>query len=366
MSVLKAFVLMPFDDPELDSVYSELIEPALVENSFKVTRADLSINQQQILKDIVIDLAEADLVIVDVSGLNGNVMYELGLAHAMGKRTVMITQDITELPFDLNSYRATPYSTSFVDAQKLRESLSKIARGVVDGSANFSNPVQDFAPEFLGRPGQLSATPKPAPVGSSSTEVSVAEDETEPGLLDYSLQLAASGDELVEIAEAIGAATEDIGEKVTSRSSQIPTSGTGVKHMTLLRSMLRSMAKDFDAYNQVLSVQNPLFEKALTQISDSANGIARSRVAKSENERDQMRRDIDAMNSAEQSFSEAYDGVVSFSSGLSELPSMEESLTRAVKRTRRSVDTTAEMINLSRAEFARARALMEERLSDSE
>ena len=69
------------------------------------------------------------------------------------------------------------------------------------------------------------------------------------------------------------------------------------------------------------------------------------------------------MRSAEAAFAEAYDGVVSFSEGLLQVPSMEQTLTRAVKRAARTVDTTAELINLGRSEFARARGLMEERLS---
>ncbi|MEX5277927.1 MULTISPECIES: hypothetical protein [Kocuria] len=364
MSDWKAFVLMPFD-PELDSVYSHLIEPALAENGFSVTRADLSINQQQILKDIVNQLASAHLVIVDVSGLNGNVMYELGLAHAMGKRTVMITQDISELPFDLKSYRANAYSTGFIEAPKLKERLAEIARGVVDGTAEFSNPVQDFAPNFLGQPNQVAMAPRHAPKDSSSGDEEPSDEEVEPGLLDYTLQLAESGDDLTKIAGIIAAATEEIGNKVTTRSDQLPQASatSGIKSMSLMRTMLRAMANDFDNYTNEISAQNPLFEKALDRIAESANGIARSRGAESEAERKQLKDDIESMRSAEAAFADAYDGVVSFSEGLLQVPSMEQTLTRAVKRAARTVDTTAELINLGRSELARARGLMEERLS---
>ena len=130
-----------------------------------------------------------------------------------------------------------------------------------------------------------------------------------------------------------------------------------------MRTMLRAMANDFDNYTNEISAQNPLFEKALDRIAESANGIARSRGAESEAERKQLKDDIESMRSAEAAFADAYDGVVSFSEGLLQVPSMEQTLTRAVKRAARTVDTTAELINLGRSEFARARGLMEERLS---
>jgi len=123
------------------------------------------------------------------------------------------------------------------------------------------------------------------------------------------------------------------------------------------------MAKDFDNYTNEINAQNPLFEKTLDRIAESANGIARSRGAKSEAERKQLKDDIEYMRSAEASFADAYDSVVSFSEELLQVPSMEQTLTRAVKRAARTVDTTAELINLGRSELARARGLMEERLS---
>ena len=366
MTAWKAFVLMPFED-DFDPVYSQLIEPALTEVGFAVTRADLSINQQQILKDIVNQLAEADLVIVDVSGLNGNVMYELGLAHAMGRRTVMITRDIGELPFDLQSYRANGYSTEFTEAPKLKSRLTEIAKGVIDGTAQFSNPVQDFAPTFLGRPEQISHAPsKPESGDKLHGEGEPAEEELdEPGLLDFAIQLSESSEEIVTIGTVITEATEQIGTKVSGRSEEMKaiTSRLGQKAAPTLRHLLRETAKDFDEFTDVLEEQNPLLRDALERMGDSANGIARSRGADSEEERAQLLAEIESLRQGEESFAGAYEGVSGFSKTMQELPSMEQTLTKAVRRAVRAVSETAETINLGRSEFARARGLLEERLS---
>src|ERR1051326_4601359 len=97
----KAFVIMPFAE-EFDGVFSQLIQSAL--SKFDVARADRELDQRNILETIVRGIAEADLIVADITTLNANVMYELGVAHALGRSVVMIAQDISELPFDIRSY----------------------------------------------------------------------------------------------------------------------------------------------------------------------------------------------------------------------------------------------------------------------
>ncbi len=79
-----AFVLMPFSD-SFTTAYERIIRPALSNLGSNVKRADSLFNQQQILKDIVKGIADATVVVADGTGLNENVLYELGLAHALGK-----------------------------------------------------------------------------------------------------------------------------------------------------------------------------------------------------------------------------------------------------------------------------------------
>lgn len=362
MPPLNAFVLMPFD-PDFDPVYELLIEPALADAGFAVTRADLSMNQQQILKDIVNALAEADLVIADVSGLNGNVMYELGLAHGMGRRTIMITRDIAQLPFDLRSYRATEYSTEFHEADRLRERLSEIARGVVEGTAEFSNPIFDFAPNFLGQSEQVSIAPaRPA----AETVPDGDQVEAELGLLDYSIQLSESNESLKKIAEKLGAATVVIGEQVKARSEQISRTNKnlGAKAAPVLRTLMRETAAEFDAYAIELETLNPALIEELQLVGASANGIARLRSGSTAEEQAQIKGDIAAFEEAERTFGEAFANIYNFAGVLAGLPSMEQQLTAAVRRATAAVNATAGALELGRSEFARVRGLLEERLAD--
>ena len=91
----RAFVIMPFD-AEARPVYQDFIRPTLVNLGFDVSRADDLLNQQNILADILSSIASTDLIIVDLTDSNPNVYYELGLAHALNKPTILLGQDLDE------------------------------------------------------------------------------------------------------------------------------------------------------------------------------------------------------------------------------------------------------------------------------
>jgi hypothetical protein len=50
--------------------------------------------------------------VADLTDNNSNVMYETGIAHALGKEVVLITQDVKALPFDLHALRCITYQVS--------------------------------------------------------------------------------------------------------------------------------------------------------------------------------------------------------------------------------------------------------------
>lgn len=136
------FMIMPFRD-EFFEVYEMLKEKFF--DHFEFIHADDDVNtQQNILKDIVQMIFEADVVIADLTGLNANVFYELGVAHTFGKKVIAISQDISQLPFDIRSYRATEYTTHFKKFDYLVKELTRYLHGAVDGSVVFGNPVTDF------------------------------------------------------------------------------------------------------------------------------------------------------------------------------------------------------------------------------
>ena len=126
-----AFVLMPFTD-ELTRIYATIIKPIVEEESFGLVcrRADDIKSNKAIIQDIWKSICEARLVIADLSGGNPNVTYELGIAHTIGKETILIYQRGGErpIPFDLAHIRRIEYDNDALGGKKLEQEL----RGTIE------------------------------------------------------------------------------------------------------------------------------------------------------------------------------------------------------------------------------------------
>ena len=195
----QAFVLMSFAK-ELDWAYDDFIRPALEEGGYVAIRADDIDNQQSILKDIVTSIVKSDLIVADLTDDNRNVYYELGLAHALGKRVILLSQDKSTAPFDLLSYRIEEYSDRFDLFPKAKKRLTGLARGAYLGEVSFGNPASDFVPQKQRTSDREPSSASPIP-GEQPTRVSeeglqvvrndngVEEEEEEPGVLDLMAQI---------------------------------------------------------------------------------------------------------------------------------------------------------------------------------
>ena len=144
MNKLKVFMIMPFEK-EFFEVYEEIKRQLGTEYEF--SHAGDEGNQHNILKDIIPPIFNADIVIADLTALNANVMYELGVAHTLNKRTIIITQDdLGKLPFNLKQYRAKNYTAHFKKITELTKYLKSNFDGALNDTVAFGNPVQDFLP----------------------------------------------------------------------------------------------------------------------------------------------------------------------------------------------------------------------------
>lgn len=120
-------VMMPFKEAYSAAVFDTISE-ACRQNHFAIQKADGIWKQPEIIQDIFTLLCQADLVVVDCSGQNANVMYELGIAHTLGKTVVPITQNIQDVPFDIRHHRAIEYDP---------EKLDDLSRGLGDKFKQF-------------------------------------------------------------------------------------------------------------------------------------------------------------------------------------------------------------------------------------
>jgi hypothetical protein len=116
------FVLMPFASA-FDAVYKCGIQPAMSSRPWVCTRADEIHQTHEIIDQIWENILRADLVIADLTGRNPNVFYELGYAHAQNKNTILLTQSIDDVPFDLRHRRLVQYSGTSTDYEGLKQAL---------------------------------------------------------------------------------------------------------------------------------------------------------------------------------------------------------------------------------------------------
>lgn len=111
MTAKRCFVITPIGDDHSDArrhanmVYETVLRPTLEPRDYKVERADLNTDPGQITAAVFSALKEADLCIADLTFLNANVMYELGVRHALQKPVIQIAQRDTRLPFDTANQR---------------------------------------------------------------------------------------------------------------------------------------------------------------------------------------------------------------------------------------------------------------------
>jgi hypothetical protein len=116
------FVLMPFGASWSRRIWERHLGPIIAECGFTPRRAD-EFTGHDIMEDIWLGLNTAEMVIADITDRNANVFYELGIAHTLGKPIILLTQNIADVPFDVNRYRVIEYEDNSDGYDKLARLL---------------------------------------------------------------------------------------------------------------------------------------------------------------------------------------------------------------------------------------------------
>ena len=96
-----AFIVMPFSEPWSDTVFRNMIEPGVTDAGLACIRGDNLIRVGDLTQNVWGSLMHAGIIVADVTALNANVFYELGLAHALGKDTFILKQAGAKVPADI-------------------------------------------------------------------------------------------------------------------------------------------------------------------------------------------------------------------------------------------------------------------------
>ena len=111
----RCFVISPIGLPnsstreDADAVLDYIVQPALDELGIEAIRADKLAEPGLITDQVLAAILEYDLCVVDLSGHNPNVFYELALAQAAERPVVILKRAGEPIPFDVKDYRVIEY-----------------------------------------------------------------------------------------------------------------------------------------------------------------------------------------------------------------------------------------------------------------
>lgn len=129
------FVVSPIGAPggpernHADWLLKGIIEPVFSEHfkEFRVERAD-KINVPGMINSQVINrLLDANLVIADMSFLNANAFYEMGIRHMKQAPIIHMYREGDKIPFDVAPYRAIPFTLAHPDDLEAAKTKLKMA-----------------------------------------------------------------------------------------------------------------------------------------------------------------------------------------------------------------------------------------------
>lgn len=113
----KCFIIMPISTPEgytenhFKQVYDTIIAPAVVKAGYEPYRVDDDRICDSIIDKILRNLVECEMAVCDLSSRNPNVMYELGIRQAYGKKVVLIQDEKSQPIFDVSAINTVFYNS---------------------------------------------------------------------------------------------------------------------------------------------------------------------------------------------------------------------------------------------------------------
>jgi hypothetical protein len=151
------FVIGPIGkDGSAERKHADLLLHAVIKHvlqaepfAYKVKRADEDADPGMIGDRVISDIIHADLVVADLTDLNPNAFYELGIRHSIEKPVIHVAKLGTQLPFDTVSHRAIFVDLSeWQSIEQARSKLAKSAQAVDEPAFHVSNPITQANASF--------------------------------------------------------------------------------------------------------------------------------------------------------------------------------------------------------------------------
>jgi hypothetical protein len=182
--IKECFVAMPIttsefyvsrcgDADHFQHVLDHLFTPAL-ESAGYVAIPPASSGSELIHAEIIRHLEQADLVLCDLSGLNPNVFFELGIRTALDRPLAIVKDNLTpQLPFDLSAVNTLTYDCT-LNPWTLTSEIPQMAEHIVRStraSANGNVMWRYFGLTKRASPAEVSSNPLEAKVDFIISEI---------------------------------------------------------------------------------------------------------------------------------------------------------------------------------------------------
>lgn len=360
----KAFVLMPFE-PEFNSIYEDLIKPALEDAGYDVVRADSFLDQQNILRDIVRGIATADLIIADLTTLNPNVLYELGLSHGLGIPTILLAQSIEDVPFDLRSYRILTYSVRFDQVHKLKQSLKEIGEKHKIREIAFGSPITDFLRLEAHVPRQKATElPPEKPIEEVLAAETLEQTEEEKGFLDFLVEGIEAAGKIAGITSEISEETLNIGNKMEGHTARILalSKNPGLGTAAQVHKIALIVATDMTSYSEQIERKLPGLEKNIDVLSESFSSFIAWIEPKSEEDRKQVAEFRQSITGLLESTKAGLESIRSYRNSVMGLRGISREVNRASRRLAQTLDGVISAMEKVEAFCVRTLPLIDEKL----
>lgn len=119
------FFLTPYNEKYSETF--EFVRKICNDSGLKCIRGDEEYHKSDFLTHILKQIIKSNIIIANVDGRSPNVYYELGICHAIDKKTIILSQNVNELVADVKSKNAIIYKDKADLEQQLKKELIKIA-----------------------------------------------------------------------------------------------------------------------------------------------------------------------------------------------------------------------------------------------
>lgn len=129
---------MPFKT-KLETIYTKHMKKMAQELGLRMLRGDEIFSPKPFMEKVWDGICTAQLILADCTEKNPNVFYEIGMAHTVGKKVVLITRSDKDIPSDIKHFDYIHYNYDPEGVEILIEKLKIFL------TAHFTSPARDEA-----------------------------------------------------------------------------------------------------------------------------------------------------------------------------------------------------------------------------